>query len=82
LRVAWDMPEAYKLVHFNDIAAGESIAYLIKHDSIHGTWKCDVEYKDGSIVITDGDRVETIAFSAEKDISKVGDAPSAWQVCQ
>ena len=72
LRVAWDNPEAYNIVTMNDIAAAESIAYLIQYDSIHGTWKCDVECDDqGIITITEGDRVQKIKFTQEKDIKQV-----------
>lgn len=72
LRVAWDNPEAYNIVTINDIAAAESIAYLIQYDSIHGTWKCNVECDDaGVITITDGDRVQKVQVTQEKDISKV-----------
>lgn len=73
LRVAWDMPDTYTIVHLNDIAAPESIAYLIKYDSIHGTWRPEVEYSDGKITITDGSRSVSIAVSQEKDVSKVRD---------
>lgn len=71
-RVAWDNPEAYNIVTLNDIAPAESIAYLIQYDSIHGTWKCDVECgDDGTITVTEGDRVQKIKFTQEKDITKV-----------
>ena len=72
LRVAWEHPEAYNVVTINDIAAAESIAYLIQYDSIHGSWKCDVECDDsGIITITEGDRTQKIKFTQEKDLSKV-----------
>lgn len=71
LRVAWDMPDVYNIVHLNDIAAPESIAYLIKYDSIHGTWAPEVEYADGFVTITQGDRTVKIACSSEPDASKV-----------
>eukprot|EP00892_Ulva_mutabilis_P010081 jgi/Ulvmu1/7445/UM036_0107.1 len=73
LRVAWGMPEAYNIVALNDIAAEESIAYLIKFDSIHGTWGPSVEYDAATkqVVITDGDRVAKIAITREADPSKL-----------
>lgn len=72
MRLAWDNPEAYNIVTMNDIAAPESIAYLIQYDSIHGTWRCKVECgDDGMITITDGDRSQKIKFTQEKDITKV-----------
>lgn len=71
-RLAWDMPDAYDIVHINDIAAPESIAYLLKYDSIHGTWKAGVKYADGFITVTEGGRCVKIACSREHDPSKVG----------
>jgi hypothetical protein len=65
------MPDVYTIVHLNDIAAPESIAYLIKYDSIHGTWGPEVEYRDGYVIITEGERSVKIAISQEKDASKV-----------
>ena len=74
LRVAWTMPDVYNIVHLNDIAAPESIAYLIKYDSIHGTWGPEVEYSGGFVTITEGDRSIKIAISQEQDASKVRDS--------
>ena len=71
LRVAWDMPDVYSIVHLNDIAAPESIAYLIKYDSIHGTWAPEVEYADGFVTISQGERSVKIACSSERDPGKV-----------
>jgi glyceraldehyde 3-phosphate dehydrogenase len=72
LRVAWDNPEVYNITTINDIAAPESIAYLLQYDSIHGTWKCKVEMgEDGHLSITEGDRIQKIRITQEKDISKV-----------
>ena len=65
------MPEAYEIVHLNDIAAPESIAYLIKYDSIHGIWKASVEYADGFITVTEGDRSVKIACSREHAAANV-----------
>ena len=36
LRLAWAQPDAFELVHINDVAAVESVAYLVKYDSVHG----------------------------------------------
>lgn len=36
----------------NDLASIESSAYLLKFDSVHGTWAHEVEVEDGCIVIT------------------------------
>ena len=63
IRFAWDHPEVFELVHLNDITAVESVAYLIKYDSVHGTWRPEVKAVDGKIVITDGARELTVAYS-------------------
>ena len=70
-RLAWDLPDVYEIVHMNDIAAPESIAYLLKFDSIHGTWKPDVTYADGFITVTEGDRSVKIAATREPVPAKV-----------
>jgi glyceraldehyde 3-phosphate dehydrogenase len=70
LRIAWDMPDTYTIVHLNDIAAPESIAYLLKYDSIHGTWAPEVEFADGFITISDGARSVKVACSQEADAGK------------
>ncbi len=38
-RVAWAQPETFQFVHLNDITAVESVAYLIKYDSVHGAYR-------------------------------------------
>jgi glyceraldehyde-3-phosphate dehydrogenase/erythrose-4-phosphate dehydrogenase len=35
-RVAWAQQDVFQFVHLNDITAIESVAYLIKYDSVHG----------------------------------------------
>lgn len=57
----------FAVVHVNDLASVESAAYLLKYDSVHGTWRHAVDIKDGAIVITHattGD-VSTITYSQE-----------------
>ena len=36
IRIAWARPDTFQLVHLNDITAIESVAYLLKYDSVHG----------------------------------------------
>jgi hypothetical protein len=55
----------------NDITAIESVAYLLKFDSVHGTWSADVAVENGSIVITEGQRREVIGYSCCDTPSKV-----------
>eukprot|EP00529_Nitzschia_sp_RCC80_P029095 CAMPEP_0113483518 /NCGR_PEP_ID=MMETSP0014_2-20120614/23474_1 /TAXON_ID=2857 /ORGANISM="Nitzschia sp." /LENGTH=331 /DNA_ID=CAMNT_0000377065 /DNA_START=125 /DNA_END=1120 /DNA_ORIENTATION=- /assembly_acc=CAM_ASM_000159 len=63
-----DDPEL-ELVHVNDLCSCESAAYLIKYDSVHGTWDKEVELKDdGSGFTVDG---KLITFSSEADFTNV-----------
>lgn len=65
-RYAWDDPEL-EIVHVNDLCSCESAAYLIKYDSVHGTWDKQVTLQEKSFTV-DG---VTVTFSQEKDIAKV-----------
>lgn len=57
----------YTVVHVNDLASVESAAYLLKYDSVHGTWPHAVDVKDGAMVITHATTgaVSTVTFSQE-----------------
>jgi glyceraldehyde 3-phosphate dehydrogenase len=52
VRLAWERPEALALVSLNDIAAAESVAYMLKYDTVHGTWDVDVTVDGTDIVFT------------------------------
>jgi len=60
-----------ELVHLNDITAIESVAYLIKYDSVHGTWAPKVEASDGRITISDGPRSVSVPYSNSKTIQDI-----------
>ena len=65
-RYAWDDP-TMEIVHVNDLCSVESAAYLVKYDSVHGTWDKEVvQEKDHWTV--DGKKV---TFSREKDYTKI-----------
>ena len=67
-RYAWDDP-TLELVHVNDLCALDSAAYLIKYDSVHGTWDKKVEPNDEQgLFKVDGKKV---TFSSEKDYTKI-----------
>lgn len=66
-RYAWDDP-TLEIVHVNDLCAVESAAYLIKYDSVHGTWDKDVvQDKDGQFQV---DR-KVVTFSQHKDYTNI-----------
>jgi len=68
-RYAWEDP-LLDIIHVNDLCSVESAAYLIKYDSVHGTWDKEVEVtEDGSGFTVDG---KLVTFSREKDYTEVG----------
>ena len=66
-RYAWDDP-TLEIVHVNDLCSVQSAAYLVKYDSVHGTWDKDlVQDKDGQFQV-DG---QVVTFSQEKDYTNI-----------
>lgn len=61
-RAIYDRPNV-EVVGINDLLDVDYIAYLLKYDSVHGTFKGKVEVKDGHLVV-DG---KTVRITAEKD---------------
>ena len=53
----------YRIIAINDLMDTKSLAYLLKHDSVHGILKNKIEAKEGAIVV---DGVEIKVFS-ERD---------------
>lgn len=80
MRLAFDSSENvdFMIVHINDPAAIESAAYLLKYDSVHGTWAPDVDVVNDTIIITrkDGSK-HTITYSTVKSPAEVVAHP-AW----
>lgn len=68
-RYAWDDP-TLEIVHVNDLCSCDSAAYLVKFDSVHGTWEDkSVEASEDGKSFTVND--STVTFSSEKDFTKV-----------
>ncbi len=66
-RAAWGGAD-YEIVHVNEIAAdAPSLAHLLKYDSVHGRWACEVG-SEAEAIIVDGKR---ISYSMEKDPAKI-----------
>lgn len=53
----------FHVVAINDLGDLENLAYLLKYDTVYGTWDKEVQAKDGKLVV-DGDE---ILFSQIKD---------------
>lgn len=67
-RYAWEDP-TLEIVHVNDLCSCESAAYLIKYDSVHGTWDKEVETtEDDKGFTVDG---TLVTFSQQKDFSEI-----------
>lgn len=66
-RYAWEDP-TLEIVHVNDLCSCESASYLVKYDSVHGTWDKQVEQGGDDYFTVDGTKV---TFSQNKDFTKV-----------
>jgi glyceraldehyde 3-phosphate dehydrogenase len=69
LRAAWGRNDI-EFVAINDLTSADMLAYLLRRDSVHGTFRpngADVVAVDGGIRIGD----ETIPVTAEKDPTKL-----------
>ena len=66
-RFAWEMPEV-EIVHVNEIIGGsETAAYLVKYDSVHGTWDKEVEATSADAFTVNG---KAVSFSDHKDLTQ------------
>lgn len=61
-RAALERPEI-EVVGINDLVEPDYMAYMLKYDSTHGTFKGTIEVKDGNLVVNG----KTIRVTAEKD---------------
>lgn len=66
LKVAWDHDDI-EIVAVNDLGSVESLAYLLKYDTVYRTWQHDISHADGQILI-DG---KSVKFLSEKDGTKL-----------
>ena len=66
LKVSWDKPEI-EVVAVNDLGSIESLAYLLRHDTVYRDWGHKVEVSGVDLII-DGKKVK---FVSEKDTTKL-----------
>ncbi|MEJ0002052.1 MAG: glyceraldehyde 3-phosphate dehydrogenase NAD-binding domain-containing protein [bacterium] len=66
LKIAWERPEI-EVVAVNDLGSIESLAYLLKYDTVYRTWNHEVKV-DGTNLVIDGKTVKVIS---EKDTAKL-----------
>ena len=67
LRYSWEDP-LIDIIHINDLCSCASAAYLIKYDSVHGTWNKDVQCMDDNTISIDG---KMIVFTQQKVIADI-----------
>lgn len=66
LKIAWERPEI-EIVAVNDLGSIDSLAYLLKYDTVYRTWNHEITH-DGTHIIIDGKKV---LFVQEKDTTKL-----------
>lgn len=66
LKIAWERQEI-EIVAVNDLGSIESLAYLLKYDTVYKTWAHVIKEDDHDLII-DGKRVK---FISEKDTTKL-----------
>ncbi len=62
LKIAWERPEI-EIVAVNDLGSIDSLAYLLRHDTVYRNWGHNVEVSGTDLVI-DG---KTVKFISQKD---------------
>lgn len=66
LKIAWTH-EDIEVVAINDLGSIESLAYLLRHDTVYRNWNHKVETKEGALIIDD----KEVKFISEKDTTKL-----------
>ncbi len=57
----------YKIIAINDLMDTKSLAYLLKHDSVHGILKNKIEAKEGAIIV-DGTEIKVFSERDPEDL--------------
>lgn len=66
LKIAWERPEI-EIIAVNDLGSIDSLAYLLKYDTVYRKWPHEVKV-DGTNIDIDGKKV---IFVSEKDTTKL-----------
>jgi glyceraldehyde 3-phosphate dehydrogenase len=66
LKIAWERPEI-EIVAVNDLGSIDSLAYLLRHDTVYRNWGHEVKV-DGTNLVIDG---KVVKFVSEKDTTKL-----------
>lgn len=65
-RMAWDR-EDLQVVAVNDLGTLESLAYLLKYDTVYGRAPFSIQISDGKFVATDGKKTLEVKFISSKE---------------
>ena len=77
LRVLFEQPEHFELVHLNDLGSIDSTAYLIKRDSVHGSWQHETRVDGEFIVLSGAGRELRVPYSRAKEPALLASAYKA-----
>ena len=72
-RLAFDWAPHLELVAINDLGPAETLAHLLKYDSIHGPWDKQIAVKENNIVV---DEHSVVVYNK----TKIEEIP--WDECQ
>lgn len=72
LKVSWNKPDL-EIIAINDLGSIDSLAYLLKYDTVYGKWNHDIKIEksddaQNSFIIIDGKRIK---YFQEKDTTKL-----------
>ncbi|HEY4238635.1 MAG TPA: type I glyceraldehyde-3-phosphate dehydrogenase [Kofleriaceae bacterium] len=67
VRCLAEQPDAFDLVLINDLTSVDTLAHLLKHDSVHGKFPGTVLVKDGHLEVSG----KHVTISAEKDPANI-----------
>jgi glyceraldehyde 3-phosphate dehydrogenase len=65
-KMVWER-EDIEIVAVNDLGSIESLSYLLKYDSVYGQAPFAVDFSNGNLVVSEGDRKAEIKFLSSKD---------------
>lgn len=65
-KMAWERDDI-EVVAVNDLGSAESLAYLLKYDTVYGRAPFSVDFSNGNLVITDGTKKLETRFVSSKD---------------
>ena len=67
-RDMWNRADEFEIVAINNPSGAETAAYLLKYDTVHGTWNHDIKV-DGDALVIDGKRVHVFHTREASEIT-------------